>query len=294
MSAEYDAFGPWIDEVSSPDDVPRLYRDYPIDFAATRTVLKFPRDIARRDATPAMDLFDHLLVVTDLRLTVLSRVGDGYTEISVPHTQIAAITDWVNLLDARLVIRTLAGDTVSVAYNGSSNDTVTTLMTLLRDLGGRVVPARRQTRLDGLPPLGLDDLGKKDALIVTSFRELVRREPDVRLVAAHGRTAVRSRSGGIARLLDLVVLPTLHGCAIGIGDTELHIIGRREWIVRGGAPVVSRARTAIPFDAITAVTAAEHPRYLGVTVVTVAIGSARVEVPVPEDSLARKALLSLR
>ena len=29
---EYDAFGPWIDEVETREDLPRLYREHPIDF----------------------------------------------------------------------------------------------------------------------------------------------------------------------------------------------------------------------------------------------------------------------
>lgn len=290
-TAEYDAFGPWIDEVATVDDVPRMYRGYPIDFGATRSVLKFPRDIPRRDATPQMDLYDHLLIVTDARLTILSRTGDTFTEVSVPHDRVAAITDWVNLLDARLVIHTLDGDVVSVAYNGSSNDTVVALVDLLRELAQR--PARARTPLPAvLPSLGLDDLGKKDALMVTMFRELSRREPGVRLAAAHGRVAVKSRSGALAKLLDLIVPPTLHACVVGISDTELHIIARREWIVRGGAPVVSRARTVIARGVLTAATVADHPRYLGVSVVTLAAGRARIEVLVPSDSAARTVLLA--
>ena len=37
-------------------------------------MLKVPRDIARRDATPDMDLYDHLLVLGPDRFTALSRV----------------------------------------------------------------------------------------------------------------------------------------------------------------------------------------------------------------------------
>jgi len=291
-TAEYDAFGPWIDEVASVDDVPRMYRGYPIDFGATRTVLKFPRDIPRREATPQMDLYDHLLIVTDDRLTILSRAGDRFTEVSVPHDRVAAITDWVNLLDARLVIHTLDGDVVSVAYNGSSNDSVVTLVDLLRELAHRTAPARRQQPAE-LPPLGLDDLGKKDALMVTAFRDLARREPGVRLVAAHGRTAVTSRSGFVAKLLDLILPATLHACVVGLSGTELHIVARREWIVRGGAPVVSRARTVVALDVLSAVTVEQHPRFLGVSVVTLSAAGARIEVMVPEDSVARSVLLAL-
>ena len=292
MTAEYDAFGPWIDEVASAEEVPRMYRNYPIDFASARTVLKFPRDIPRRDATPDMHLFDHLLIVTDERLTILSRAGETFTEVTVPHAQVAAITDWVNLLDARLVIRTLAGDAVTVAYNGSSNDAITKLVDLLRELAAQPVARRTHPLPAALTPLGLDDLGKKDALIVTSWRELVRREPGVRLVAAHGRTVVKGRSGFVAGVLDVFAPANLHGCAIGISDTELHIISRREWIVRGGAPVVSRARTIIALHLVTGVTVDAHPRYLGVSVVTLSIGTARIEIPVPEDSTARTVLLA--
>ena len=291
-TAEYDAFGPWIDRVESVDEVPRMFRGYPVDFGAARTVLKFPRDIPRREANPQMDLYDHLLVVTDDRLTILTRDGGGFTEVSVPHDRVAAITDWVNLLDARLVIQTLDGDVVSVAYNGSSNDQVVTLVDLLRELAHRRAPSRRISPA-ALPPLGLDDLGKKDALMVTSFRELVRREPGVRLVAAHGRTALKSRSGAVSKLLDLVVPATLHACVVGISDTELHLVSRREWIVRGGAPVVSRSRAVIALELVSASTVTAHPRFVGVSVVTLEVGAARIEVLVPDDSVARSVLLAL-
>ena len=292
-SAEFDAFGPWVDQVRNATEVPGLYRDFPVDFAASRLVLKVPRNISRRDALPTMDLYDHLIVVAPAALTVLSRTGDTFTEVGVAHDQVAAITDWVNLLDARLVIRTLAGEVVTVAYNGSSNDEVTTLVDLLRRLANRAQPRRRHPAPAALPQLGLDDLGRKDALIVTTFRELAKREPGVRLVAAHGRSAVKSRTGAVARLLDLFVPATLHACAIGISDTELHVVSRREWIVRGGAPVVSRARTVIALEALTGAAVADHPRYLGVSVVTLAAGRARIEFAVPESSDARRVLLAV-
>lgn len=56
--SEYDRFGPWIDEVLDLEDVPRLFRSHPVDFDAARLVLKVPRDIARRDANAAMNLYD--------------------------------------------------------------------------------------------------------------------------------------------------------------------------------------------------------------------------------------------
>src|SRR5664279_379583 len=73
--AEYDRFGPWIDEVIVPEDLPRLFRSYPIDLSAARMVLKVPRSIARRDATAGMDLYDHVVILDRESLTLLSRDG---------------------------------------------------------------------------------------------------------------------------------------------------------------------------------------------------------------------------
>ncbi|BDZ60782.1 hypothetical protein GCM10025873_05730 [Demequina sediminis] len=73
--SEYDRFGPWIDRVETEADVPRLFRPHGVDLAAARLVLKVPRNVARRDASPDMDLYDHLLVLGRDSLTVLSRRG---------------------------------------------------------------------------------------------------------------------------------------------------------------------------------------------------------------------------
>jgi len=85
-TAEFDAFGPWIDEVRTASAVPRLYRDYPLDLDAARLVLKVPRNIARRDALPTMDLYDHLLVVGPHDLTVLSARTAGTARLTLAMT----------------------------------------------------------------------------------------------------------------------------------------------------------------------------------------------------------------
>ena len=59
--SEYDAFGPWIYEVHNVDELPRLYQNAGIDPTTCSLVLKIPRNIERRDATPDMHLYDHLV-----------------------------------------------------------------------------------------------------------------------------------------------------------------------------------------------------------------------------------------
>lgn len=55
--------------VTSREEIPPLYRGHGFDLARARLVLKLPRNVARRDATPSMDLYDHLVIVDDAALT---------------------------------------------------------------------------------------------------------------------------------------------------------------------------------------------------------------------------------
>ena len=136
-TSEFDLFGPWIDVVETPDQVPPLYRDHPLDLDASELVLKFPRNIARRDAHPDMDLYDHLVVVDATTLTMLSRrtgvrSDRGYDTVRVRHDEIVAVRDAVSILDGTITVTTRSGNVVTVLYNGSSRDNVRRLVELLR------------------------------------------------------------------------------------------------------------------------------------------------------------------
>lgn len=299
INAEYDAFGPWIDEISAPSDVPRLYRDFPLDLAACRVVLKFPRNVSRRDVTPDMDLYDHLLVAGPEKLTVLSRQGDSYSTATAAYDRIVAIEDSVSLLDGLLTVHTVAEGSVSIPFNGSSHEVVETLIDLLRELSGSTVPAARRSapvsapRHATLPTPGLVALGDKDVDLVSSFRHLQRSEPDVRLLAAHGRLVLAPRGGAVSRGMHSVRPMVLQGALVCRNETELQVISRRDWLVRGNRPVHSLARTVVTLAKIDAVSSRQDAEYTGVRVVTVRAGATSIDFPVPADSEAERILLSL-
>lgn len=287
-TAEFDAFGPWIDEVTGPDAVPRLYRDFPIDFEASRVVLKFPRNIARRDAHAAMDLYDHLVIAGTERMTILSRQGPTYSRLDFVYAQLAVITESVNLLDGWLTLRTITGDEVTVPYNGSSEGAISGLVDLLRELAApRVVASNPVTEKQ----LGLDDLGKPDAIFVTTYRELKRRDPSLRLLGAHGRRVLMTRGDTASRIAHVLWPATLHGGLLAASPSELQIVSRREWLVRRSAPVVSRSRTIIIRTRLDRVSKREHPQYFGADVVTLSSGKTNLEIVVPTGSDVEKALL---
>lgn len=307
--SEYDRFGPWIDEVRTSDDVPRLFRGHPIDFAAARLVLKVPRNIARRDATPDMDLYDHLLVLDAEGLTALTRRGagdtgrrgvvapGGYDAATVPSAEVVAVRDVVSMLDGRLSVHTHDGAVLSVRYNGAGRANITRLVTALRDAAatqparevGRALQAAAHVEAATLARL---DPGRDDVALVSEFRELAVRNPGLVASTCHGRTVLAPRAGGLAGAVHRALLGlspmTLHGAIVAADGAAVEVLGRHEWLVRGRAPVHSGSRLVLPLSAPDLVDVVPHPDYAGVAVVRIAVGASTVEIAVPDGSAAHR------
>jgi len=308
---EYDRFGPWIDAVEAPDDVPPLYQDYPIDFSTARVVLKVPRNITRRNATPGMDLYDHLVVLDQESLTVLSRRkaaaksgegqgdGPGFDVVSIRLEDVVAIRDAVNLLDGRLTVSTSSGVSVTLPYNGSARGTVTDLVASLRSAVCERQPSRvglallaagaQSATLEGMP-----DIGPADVVLANRFHDYRGIHPGLTLWAAHGRVSQRPGGTGLhagARRVAHVVSPmTIHGALVAADSAVVEILGRHAWLVRGRAPIYSTSRLVVSLGALDAVEAAPHPVYPGVTVATFKAGAWSTDVALPAGSAAEQVL----
>lgn len=291
---EYDAFGPWVLPVTTAEEIPPLFRAAGVDLGAAHVVVKVPRPISRRDATPSMDLYDHLLVVDHQGLTVLTRADRAFRTRTVAADQLLGIQDSVDLLDGRLtVFPTGPQGPVTVTYSGASQDVVGRLVAALRALYrphlATGAPAELQTR----PAVGLGALAEDQAL-VGMYHEVARDEPDLRVLAAHPRQVLVPKGEGaqaaLSRALHLAWPATLHAALVCADGPELQILHRRRWLTRGSAPTHSVARTILPFARVGAVRVADHDRYHGVRVVTVELGSARLDLPVPAGSGAEQVL----
>jgi hypothetical protein len=310
---EYDAFGPWVDPVRSAADVPPLYRDHPVDLAASRLVLKVPRDIARRDATPDMDLYDHLLVLGPDRFTALSRIttpqgrrgapaaaGDRRYDVrEITYDRVAGVHTSVDLLDGRLTVHALSGTPVTVRFNGSSADVVEQLVDLLRVLAwpvpttGDPAPRDPTVRTPGTARLDRRALGEKEIGLVSAYREVADREPGLKALASHPRRTVAPSTGAPARLLHLLHPMTVQAAVVASEGRELQVFGRREWLVRGRTPVHSESRLVLPLERLTNVATRTHPVYRDVAVVTLRAGDTAIDLPVPADSDAHRVLTGL-
>ena len=308
-TSEYDRFGPWIDEVRTPSDVPRLFRDHPLDLDAARLVLKVPRNIARRDATPDMDLYDHLLVLDADALTTLSRRVEvpagrrrsaspaGFTTSTVPLVDVVAVRDDVSLLAGRLTIRTRDGAELSVPYNGSAQARVADLVAGLRAAAADARPgAVGRALLDAAHAAGPSPLepGNDDVALASAVREIVRRHPGVVPWACHGRVPLQPSTTGPAglarRALHALSPATLHGAVLAADDVALEVVGRHAWVLRGRSPVHSRSRLVVPLAALDGLHVATHPAYAPATTATLTAGETRLELVVPTGSVAHALL----
>jgi hypothetical protein len=288
-TSEFDAFGPWIDVVTTYSEIPRLYTLHPIDFASARLVLKVPRNIARRDANPTMDLYDHLLIAGPTALTVLSRHGTTYTEVNLEYSEIAAVSESVNVLDGVLSLWSTSGVSVHIPFNGSGAKAITTLVTEIRTQGR---PVDDSTTVSPRGPLAdLSALGSTDVMLSGRYRALERAEPRLRLLAAEGRHLVLARSG-LARLLRRTHV--LSELLIGSTSIELHVLARHEGLNAGRKPDLSHRHTVVRLADVTAVASAPHRHFEGVSVVAVALGpEAALELNVYAGSECEKALVAL-
>lgn len=303
---EYARFGPWVDEVASPDELPRLYREHPIDFASALLVVKVPRNIARRDARPEMDLYDHVVVLEPEHLTVLSRVVAAtdrradttwpYDVRTVPVADVVAVRDVVSMLDAALSVHTRDGATITLRYNGSARANVDRLVNALRALiavDDQGAVGRALLASAGASSAGEHepDLGPADLSLVADFRAAARVNPHLAAWAWHGRRVVAPEGGsaaGVLRRLTHAISPmTLHGAVVGGDERVLEVFGRHEFLVRGAAPVHSSSRLVVPLGAVDGLTTAPHPGYVGAHDVVLTAGASSLGLVVPETSATR-------
>lgn len=291
---EFDAFGPWVLPVRTPDEVPRLFRPLAGDPGTATVVLKVPRRISRRDAHPRMDLYDHLVVLRGEELTLLTRSPadpDGVRRRTVPASALLAIEESVDLLDGRLVVRVLDEKPLVVRYNGASRDLVVPLVAALRQTWRADRPGTAQPGVAHPVPLGLRDLGP-DVALVTEYRELVAAEPEMALRGAHARRVVHPAGGGaLTRAVHRVWPMWLQGAVVCTDGVELQVLHRRSWWVRGGKPVHSIARTVLPLDRTLPVEIAPTS-FEGVGEIRVHHDAARFPVPAgsPTETCLREIL----
>ncbi len=259
---ELDAFGPWILRVRTPDDVPALFRPV-VDLTATRTVVKVPRPIERRDARAGMDLYDTVVAVRADGVEVWSRVPQapsGRVRRWVPADDLLAVADSTALLDGMLRLHAAGDVTVEVPYNGSSAEVVRDLMDDIRSFW-RSPDAPFPPRREEMPlgALGPDDIG-----LVSLHRDLTRHDPMLEPVVLRRRRTARRAGNGFVRSVQGAWPTSLQAALVETTGSELVVLHRRSWLTRGHRDVTSLATTVVPLTRGLQVETTNDPRWSGI------------------------------
>ena len=96
--SEYDAFGPWVYDVDGEHPLPPLFVPFVDMSKSWRMLLKIPRDIERRRATPDMDLYDFVVGADDAGVQIWSRREKAVESTRIAYRDITGIRLYQRLL----------------------------------------------------------------------------------------------------------------------------------------------------------------------------------------------------
>ena len=164
--SEYDAFGPWVYDVDGEHPLPPLFVPFVDMSKSWRMLLKIPRDIERRRATPDMDLYDFVVGADDAGVQIWSRREKAVESTRIAYRDITGIRLYQRLLHGVCTLYS-AGGPVILTYNTVSADVMRRFGDLVRaEYGGGVSAA---AGLQGDPDLRERDL---DIWLYNQMRDL--------------------------------------------------------------------------------------------------------------------------
>ena len=164
--SEYDAFGPWVYDVDGEHPLPPLFVPFVDMSKSWRMLLKIPRDIERRRATPDMDLYEFVVGADDAGVQIWSRREKAVESTRIAYRDITGIRLYQRLLHGVCTLYS-AGGPVILTYNTVSADVMRRFGDLVRaEYGGGVSAA---AGLRGDPDLRERDL---DIWLYNQMRDL--------------------------------------------------------------------------------------------------------------------------
>lgn len=219
---EYDTFGPWIHEINSEEDVPRIFKGFYNGWDHYLLLFKVPCIIDRRDAHPGMDLYDYLIGAYEGCLRILTRIGWNVIEQRIDYQDIMAVRDVHALLKGELILYTPLGPVV-IRYNTVSEEIICKLIHIIM---GKIDEGMRRVQIQSMPifyrPGGF---GSLDMLFYNLISTLQKDDPDLVLAAYQHSMHVKKTGGFVQRLYNEAV--ALSQTAFIIRGNEMIVLERR-------------------------------------------------------------------
>jgi hypothetical protein len=129
---EYDAFGPWVQEVASEEDLPPRFLPWWGQVRDAEFRFKIPFDVERRMTTPGADLYRALLAVDGQGLSLLTLAGSELRWQEFPMSRLRALVVTHVLLKGLLEFLWDDGTKTPVEFNAVSLPLIQRLVDFLR------------------------------------------------------------------------------------------------------------------------------------------------------------------
>ena len=243
---EYDAFGPWILEINEVYKMPPLFVPYYKEDGKPLLLLKIPRRIERRDATPDMDLYDYVVGMFEEYICVLKRIGDRVQEQKIYYTHIHAVKNIQALLKGEVYFYT-NNEIMTIKYNTVSQDVISAMIDIVRSkyMGKKA----RKLDMENIPY----SIQTIEYLYVHLINRLKQNEEGIKLVAYQPNIQILNRSRSVIQSIirffssRLLLLCT----AFITNGNELIVLEQEKPVRENRKSLLTYTHLFLPLDRIT-------------------------------------------
>jgi hypothetical protein len=244
---EYDAFGPWIDPVTAPDQMPRPFRPWYDEFRDADFLLKVPRDVERAKVRPGDDLYRAVLAVDTHRLCLLELQAHGVHRTEAALREVVATRVSTSMLLGDLTFLMRDGSQLSLAFNTTAARTVEAVAAHVR---------RRAAEAAGTEMAGTDSVGTDAAGAEAGWQAAGSRTPDERPPAGAAVPVpdfyFAGRLSALRGELGEVVPVHSNGSMLLCATRELLILNRGDACRPLFLPTDAKALLRVPYRVLTA------------------------------------------
>lgn len=273
--AEYNAFGPWVYEITDKHPLPPLFYQYfTIDDDAIMK-LKIPREIERRNAEPGMDLYDYVIALYEDSLLVLERQGESVKKHEIALKDFMGIRIYENLLKGGYTVFS-AEEAVSFPFNAISVD-------LFQKLTNLVLEKMHNQSRD-VSSLPVTDTVPEAMLLRNMLHDIQMATPDIR-VGAVQKSADVHRKGATRDMIERLLWKETNPEALHLyTDKYLIIVENGLFPNQVGMQDFGYTQTIIPFSRISGVEFADSQEYSLLKECIISMGENKVTYHFEEEN----------
>lgn len=240
--SEYDAFGPWIYNITERNPMPPLFIPYYKENQDYLMLIKIPRDIERRKAKPEMDLYDYVIGMYENYGYILKRKDKEVEEIRFCYDEVESMENYRCLLLGKLTIN-LKNSTIVIPYNSVSIDIIFELMKIVRD-------RYTKSSYKSIPIINRAKNGEIDILYENIIKERALKADIFPIMAFQHAIDLNNNVKLGQKLLGLIRSKLLLSTVHLLNEKELLVINRGEPIKYGKKPMNSYSFIYVPIEKI--------------------------------------------